>query len=350
MTKVELREILEDELLWRFEEINFFKSQLVNLNKDEDKKKYRKSMVLILYSHLEGFIKAALLYYAQYLNGLGKQRNEFDFNLIATSMNAEFKAYDNKNFKSTLFNNKKVPSDSEIHSLYRRVKELVFNKEMYAKEVPHIQSLVENHYWLFGEQYNLITAAEPDFTLALRGLILATTGKDEDVDIDHEDKNKEMDIFMIRQDRKGNVTENVVVELKRPTVPLGEMQLSQVKKYLQVIRKDDRFNMGNVKWTFYLVGNKFNSSGFLEGELENNRNHGEQHLVYWVDNGMTKIYVLKWSEIFDEFSKRHEYLLEKLKLEETLWMKQHDSADEVVQDVNSNSAVLEQALIPKKSK
>lgn len=300
LTKVELREILEDELLWRFEEINFFKSQLVNLNKDEDKKKYRKSMVLILYSHLEGFIKAALLYYAQYLNGLGKQRNEFDFNLIATSMNAEFKAYDNKNFKSTLFNNKKVPSDSEIHSLYRRVNLLESSSDLLSKPL-----VIEDNA---------------------------------------------IDIFMIRQDRKGNVTENVVVELKRPTVPLGEMQLSQVKKYLQVIRKDDRFNMGNVKWTFYLVGNKFNSSGFLEGELENNRNHGEQHLVYWVDNGMTKIYVLKWSEIFDEFSKRHEYLLEKLKLEETLWMKQHDSADEVVQDVNSNSAVLEQALIPKKSK
>ena len=78
------------------------------------------------------------------------------------------------------------------------LKELVFNKEMYAKEVPHIQSIVENHYWLFGEQYNLITAAEPDFTLALKGLILATTGKEEEVDIDHEDKNKEMDIFMIR--------------------------------------------------------------------------------------------------------------------------------------------------------
>ena len=123
------------------------------------------------------------------------------------------------------------------------LKELVFNKDMYAKEVPHIQNVVENHYWLFGEQYNLITAAEPDFTYALKGLILATTGKDEDVDIDHEDKNKEMDIFMIRQDRKGDVTENVVVELKRPTVALGETQLSQVKKYLQVIRKDDRFNM-----------------------------------------------------------------------------------------------------------
>lgn len=230
------------------------------------------------------------------------------------------------------------------------LKELVFNKDMYAKEVPHIQNVVENHYWLFGEQYNLITAAEPDFTYALKGLILATTGKDEDVDIDHEDKNKEMDIFMIRQDRKGDVTENVVVELKRPTVALGETQLSQVKKYLQVIRKDDRFNMGNVKWTFYLVGNKFSTSGFLEGELENNRNHGEQHLVYWVDNGMTKIYVLKWSEIFDEFSKRHEYLLDKLNLEEELWLKQHDNADNVVDNIVYNSATLEKPLIPKKSK
>jgi len=61
-----------------------------------------------------------------------------------------------------------------------------------------------------------------------------------------------------------------VVELKRPTVALGEDQLSQVKKYMQVIRKDDGFN---------LVGNKFNTSGYVEGELDNNKSHGEEHLV-----------------------------------------------------------------------
>lgn len=119
MTKDELRELLEDELLWRTEEINFFKSQLLNL-KEEEKNRYRKSMILILYSHLEGFIKFALINYAQYLNGLGKKREEFDFTLIATSMNKEFKAYD-KNSKSPLFNNKKVPADDSIHGLYRRV-------------------------------------------------------------------------------------------------------------------------------------------------------------------------------------------------------------------------------------
>ena len=229
------------------------------------------------------------------------------------------------------------------------LKEIVFNKKFNSYEVEHVQAIVENHYWLFGEQYNLITAAEPDFTLALKGLILSESGKMEDVCIDHEDKNKEMDIFMVRQDRKGNITENVVVELKRPSVPLGDTQLGQVKKYLAVIRSNDRFNMGNVKWTFYLVGNKFNQNGSIERELENNMLHGEQHLVYSIDKGMTKIYVLKWSEIFDEFSKRHDYLLEKLKLEEELWLKEHKSADEAVEDALENSAKMNQPLIPKKA-
>jgi len=229
------------------------------------------------------------------------------------------------------------------------LKELVFRTELSAYEVPHIQEVVENHYWLFGEQYNLITAAEPDFTAALKGLILQSTGKSEIINLEHEDRNKEMDIFMIRQDRNGNVTENVVVELKRPTVSLGEDQLSQVKKYMRVIKSDARFNMGNVKWTFYLVGNKFNKSGYLEGELEGHKNSGEQHLVHLQDKGLTKIYVLKWSEIFDDFSKRHEYLMDRLKLQEELWLREHNTADEVVREIKDNEATEKIAIIPKRA-
>ena len=232
----------------------------------------------------------------------------------------------------------------------QNLKELVFDKELFAKEVPHIQSVVESHYWIFGEQYNLITAAEPDFTSALKRLLKVKNGKEENIYIDHEDKNKEMDIFMIRQDRKGKVTETVGVELKTPIVALGEKEVSQVKNYLRVIRSDDRFNMGNAKWIFYLVGNKFNTSGFIENELENNKSHGEDNLIYSIDRGMTKIYVLKWSEIFDEFSRRYEFLLDKLKLEEELWIKKHNSADEAVEELQSNSAVMPKPLIPKRAK
>lgn len=213
------------------------------------------------------------------------------------------------------------------------LKELVFDKELFAKEVPHIQSVVENHYWIFGEQYNLITAAEPDFNEALQRLILKTTGIKEKIDIEHEDKNKEMDIYMIRQDRTGDVTENVVVELKRPSVRLGEDQVSQVKRYMRVIKSDEQFNAGNVKWTFFLVGDKYDTSRYIEGELESHTSYGEPHLIHSQDNGLTKIYVLKWSEVFDDYSKRHEFLMSRLKLEEELWLEKHNSADEIVEVV-----------------
>lgn len=229
------------------------------------------------------------------------------------------------------------------------LKEIVLDDKKFAKEVEHLQEVIERHYWLFGEQYSLITAAEPDFELALKGLLIATKGDDSKVTLDHEDKNKEMDIYMIRQDRKGNVTENVVVELKRPVIPLGEEQLSQVKKYMRVIKSDDRFNASNVKWTYFLIGNRFNKNGFIQDELESHRNLGEPHLVHVDGNGNNKIYVLTWSDIFDEFSKRHDYLMSKLEIEKEIWLKKHDSVEEVVEDIKENSATLKGAVIPKRA-
>ena len=230
------------------------------------------------------------------------------------------------------------------------LKEILFNKEFNSYEVKHVQEIVENHYWLFGEQYNLITAAEPDFESALKGLIKVQTGIDERVDINHPDKNKEMDIYMLRQDSHGNVTENVVVELKRPKIKLGEKEVSQVKRYMRVIKSEPRFNAGNIKWTFYLMGNEFDNSGYIEGELESHRNLGDQHLIHEQDNGMTKIYVLKWSELFDSYSKKHDFLMEKLKLQEKLWLEKHDSADNAIESIKDSSAKLQNALIPKNNK
>lgn len=226
------------------------------------------------------------------------------------------------------------------------LKEIVFDDKKFAKEVKHLQEVVERHYWLFGEQYSLITAAEPDFEQALRGLLIKTRGDHTKVKIDHEDKNKEMDVYMLRQDRNGNVTENVVVELKRPTVPLGEKELSQVKKYMRVIESDDRFNT-NAKWTYYLVGNRFNKNGFIQNELRGYSYLGESHLVHKVDNH--KIYVLTWSDIFDEFSRRHDYLMSKLEMEKDIWLRKHGTVDEVVEDIKENTATLECAVIPKRA-
>jgi len=53
--------------------------------------------------------------------------------------------------------------------------------------------------------------------------------------------------------------------LKHPSITLGEIQLSQVKKYLSVILSNEHFNASNMTWEFYLVGNRFSQTGFIEG-------------------------------------------------------------------------------------
>lgn len=225
------------------------------------------------------------------------------------------------------------------------LKQIVFNKEYKSREVEHVQAIVERHFWLFGEQYHLLTSAEPDFNEALRRLIYEQKGKLDKTRISHEDVNKEMDIFMVRQNRSSGYYENVVVELKRPSLLIGETELSQVKKYMRVIISDDRFNSPDSQWKYYLIGNRFNTSGYIEGEIENNKGQGDQGLVYKVKN--QRIYVKTWSQIFEDFSVKSDYLLQKLKLSRDCWLKKYVDADEAVKSVVNNSAHLEEYAVPK---
>ena len=102
MTADELRAALEVELAWRQEELAFFKNQL-NEIAEENKNKYRKSLVLILYSHLEGYIKICLQTYIQYINSQRLNRKDVNMGLMVASMHKEFIAYENLDRKCEIF-------------------------------------------------------------------------------------------------------------------------------------------------------------------------------------------------------------------------------------------------------
>ena len=191
-------------------------------------------------------------------------------------------------------------------------------------EVDDLQKLVEQSFWIFGEEYNIVTQAEPDFNQALMeyldklydtvpGISKSNYSKDK---IEHPDVNKEMDIFAFRQNIQSLTIDNIVVELKHPKVKLGEKELSQVKTYMNVIMSDSRFNASNMRWKFYLVGNDFDSSNYIPNEMRNAINWGKKNLVCHIDNNgiQYEIFVLKWSELFADFEIRHNFLLKKLEM------------------------------------
>lgn len=216
------------------------------------------------------------------------------------------------------------------------LRQLVFNPDLHANEVNHLQKMIEKHYWLFGEQYSLVTAAEPNFEEALRRYLKYLHEEYEDATVDHPDKLKQMDIFAVRQDISNSKYHNIVIELKHPNISIGETQLSQVKKYMRTIMSIPDFNGSNMSWEFYLVGNKFSTNGYIEGEINTNKGHGEPHLVYKSDR--YKIYVMLWSEVFAAFEMRHAYLSEKLEIERSKLQKNYTGAKEVISAQETNTA------------
>lgn len=223
------------------------------------------------------------------------------------------------------------------------LKQLVFNKSLNANEVYHLQNFIEKHYWLFGEQYNLVTAAEPDFEEALRRYVYFLSGEYVKRKINHIHKNKEMDIFAVRQDIKSGGYNNIVVELKHPEINLGEKELSQVKKYMSVVLEQPEFNAANMHWEFYLIGNEFDKSNFINNEIKSNKNHGEKSLVFKMER--YKIFVKTWSEIFADFEMKHKYLNDKLELERGKLIQKNLTANSIMSNIDGNTAIQPSELI-----
>jgi hypothetical protein len=244
-------------------------------------------------------------------------------------------------FKTTKLN-RIIETIKLIEDRYRTfylLKDLVFNPDLKANEVDHLQKLIESHYWLFGEQYHLVTAAEPKFDEALRRYHYLLYQEDVDKKVEHPNKYKEMDIFACRQSILSNRIENIVIELKHPNIKLGRNQYIQVDKYLETILSESEFNAPNMSWEFYLIGNDFDGSGFIERQIETNANHGIPSLIHWHDKGRVKVYAKKWSEIFTEFEIKHKFLNDKLKLEREQLSNELKTAKEVVEAAQENTAV-----------
>jgi hypothetical protein len=226
-----------------------------------------------------------------------------------------------------------------IEDRYRAIadiRELVFNKALGANERDHLQKMIEKHYWIFGEQYHLVTAAEPKFEEALRRYLYLLRGEKKEIKIDHPDKHKEMDIFAVRQDLQNDIVKNIVIELKNPNIKLGKKELDQVDSCLDVILKQPEFNASNMYWEFYLVGNGLDSTGYIERQYKNAEVYGERSLVF--KNPRYKTYVRTWSEIFADFELRHKFLNEKLELERDKLINSELSADEIISRIGNNIA------------
>ena len=133
MNLADLRAQIEEEISWRSDEIRFFRNQLSNIELEQDKDRYRKALVVILYSHYEGFCKQALSIYAGAINNEQILFSDATDCIIAASLAMVFKDLDS-NKKSDIFKSV-LPDDSQLHRFTRQVDLITSLSDLFVREI-----------------------------------------------------------------------------------------------------------------------------------------------------------------------------------------------------------------------
>lgn len=206
-----------------------------------------------------------------------------------------------------------------IGTIQRRVavveelKRIVFDLQFFANERNHVQKIVEQHFWLFGEQYHMLTA-DKNMRVSLQEYekIANHIPEGSALSITEKEVLQRMDIFLYSQQVQGdNSSEMLVVELKAPRVRLSFDVFNQIVRYANTIRKEPRFISNNRKWKFYAVCAEVEDD--VKVKYQNFEHLGKKGLADVIGN--FELYALSWDDVFQAFEARHSFLLDKLKMD-----------------------------------
>ena len=120
MKLADIRAELEDELDWRLEELRFLKNQLAELRTKDHSDRHRRALVVMLYSHFEGFWKAAFSIYIKAINEESILCKDATYSLVAASLFDLLAGLSDHQKKHPFFRTT-APADAKLHQLHRQV-------------------------------------------------------------------------------------------------------------------------------------------------------------------------------------------------------------------------------------
>ena len=192
-------------------------------------------------------------------------------------------------------------------------------------ETQQLHKMLLENLWIFGEQYQiknsdqfLTSVLEEHIGILGREQLVPDVPSNQDIsDISDDDLKKlRIDLMLYTQIPSPTLREHLVVELKRPTVKIGEKEITQIKKYARAVYGNPRFDKSRTRWKFLLLGNELSEYALYEAN-QLNRPPGvvEQH-----DN--LTAHVKTWAEIIHEAKWRYgiyyEYLMDEASKNDTL--------------------------------
>jgi hypothetical protein len=215
------------------------------------------------------------------------------------------------------------------------LKVLISEYEKETLEVKHIQKILDENFWLFGEQFRLFSTTEGPLKTVL------TQYAKEILEIEEPELNTkpsgEVDLFLTKSENFGEKSQrNIVVEIKRASIKLKKnKEYAQIDKYKDEILKQNLCNGVNQYWEFYLIGKNYDDG--ISELIDSAKNHGEfeKGLTINSKDGRVKVYVRKWSDILEaEWGTKMRYLKEKLEIQSK---QKKSTPNEIVNDILINN-------------
>jgi len=112
------QEQIEVEREWREAEIRFLDNTQRSIDNDADKKMIRRSILCLIYAHIEGFVKFSFSLYIEEINKKNLFCKDVKPVIAAAAFSKELMALKDTSKKSNLFR-KKLPNDTHLHRLCR---------------------------------------------------------------------------------------------------------------------------------------------------------------------------------------------------------------------------------------
>jgi hypothetical protein len=198
------------------------------------------------------------------------------------------------------------------------LKQLIYDNETFATERDHIQEVIERNYWLFGEEFHLVTA-DKNFETALSEYLHIIDGSDDKAQysIKNPQRLRRPDIFICQKRAVETLDgeqleQNIIVELKSPHVVLSKKVHRQIEDYMDLIIKESQFNSQLRVWRFIAVCKSIDEdirNLYKSMEIKNKR-----FLTHNVSN--YEIYAMTWDDLFKSYDMRYSYLLKELDVDQ----------------------------------
>lgn len=128
---------LETDWEWRLNELKMLKNLSSNLSIDQGDI-YRRSLVVFLYAHFEGFFQFALTHYIKTINDQNIPCSKANTHLISATLTNVFKALRDDNAKCDFFRTD-APDDTKLHRFFRE-NQFIENSSNILSRIVNIES------------------------------------------------------------------------------------------------------------------------------------------------------------------------------------------------------------------